>query len=483
MDFAVPMTAPRHGGGQFSMLVAAGLCAALMLLSGCSEAVIRQYTRLGKWAQPADSPTVLSGSPSADQAAFDSSEASLSEADWHILERIAPRHIWERIDDARRDYRARTGRAATRPARAATRPAAPRTPARPAARITKRPDGKLRIVYTLRHFGGSTATSTLDGGTQRRRINVKRVDLGPLVSLLTAQMAGKGTCAALPSRNAVVITCEESAREAALQLLADVDTPPRQVEIAARIFEVRHDFDFQYGARTILEHIAGDNTQRLASNFSTQGFLNSLSNPGLGDFAFQGSTMRLLQVFGNSGFMIDATFQALADTGLVKEVASPRMTVHAGRTGYMLAGQELPINSARFATDTIITEKTTYRPVGVQLYITPLTIAEDRVKLHVLTVVSSVAGFNPRMSLQGSDSVENLINPIFDSREAETSVTVPDGDTLVIGGLRMVRHITRERKVPGLGDIKWLEWLFKNQRSQRELSDLYFFVTPRIIQE
>jgi type II secretory pathway component GspD/PulD (secretin) len=87
------------------------------------------------------------------------------------------------------------------------------------------------------------------------------------------------------------------------------------------------------------------------------------------------------------------------------------------------------------------------------------------------------------MSLQGGDSIENLVNPIFNSREAETSVTVPDGDTLVIGGLRMVRHITRERKVPGLGDVKWLEWLFKNQRSQRQLSDLYFFVTPRIIQE
>ncbi len=463
-----------------------GLCVLLTMLAGCSESVIRQYTRLGKWTQPSDTPAVLSGSPKADTEAFASSQMLISEADWAILEKIAPRPIWQRIDDARESFRARkASRPATQPAgRAGLRPTKPRKPApAPEAIISKRDDGKLRIVYTLRHFGGSTATSTLDGGTQRRKINLTVVDLGPLVDLLNSQMEDKGTCTALPSENTLVITCEEAQKNNVLRLLGDVDRPARQVEIAARIFEIKHDFDFQFGARTILEHIAGDNTQRLASRFSTPAFLNSLSNAGLGDAAFQGSTLRLLQLFGDSGIQIDATFQALADTGLIKEVASPRMTVMAGRTGYMLAGQELPINSARYSTDTIITEKTTYRPVGVQLYITPHTIGTDRVKLHVLTVVSAVAGFNPRMSLQGSDSLQNLINPIFDSREAETSVIVPDGHTLVIGGLRMVRHITRERKVPGLGDIKFLEWLFKNHRSQRQINDLYFFITPHIIHD
>jgi len=74
-----------------------------------------------------------------------------------------------------------------------------------------------------------------------------------------------------------------------------------------------------------------------------------------------------------------------------------------------------------------------------------------------------------------------MVNPIFNSREAETSVIVPDGSTLVIGGLRMVRQISRERKIPGLGDIRFLEWLFKSHRSQRQMTDLFFFITPSII--
>jgi len=453
-----------------------------VVLPGCSESVIRQYTRLDRWTQPPDTPTVLSGTPKTDQAAFDASEETLSEADWKVLEQLAPRPIWERIHEARREYLARRGRTQTQPAR--TKRDKPTRPAIPTdVPITKLTNGRLRIYYVLRHFGGTIASSSYDGGTQRRKISRKPVDLGPLVALLNSQLSGKGECVALPSENALVITCDADAKDTALQLLADIDRPPRQVEISARIFEVDHDFDFQYGAHMLLEHLAGDAERSLASTFSTAAFLDSVTDTTLGDFAFQGSALRLMQVFGDSGLTLDATFQALVDTRLVREVASPRITVQVGRTGTMLAGQELPIQSARYTSDQILTEKTTYRPVGVQLYITPQTIALDRVKLHVLTVVSAVAGFEPRMSMDSQDSTQTLLNPTFDTREAETHVTVPDGDTLVIGGLRMVRHITQERKIPGLGDIKYLEWLFKNHRSQRHINDLYFFVTPHIIRQ
>ena len=52
---------------------------------------------------------------------------------------------------------------------------------------------------------------------------------------------------------------------------------------------------------------------------------------------------------------------------------------------------------------------------------------------------------------------------------------------LDVGRLRMIRMITREDKAPGLGDVPVPEWLFKNHRCQRQASDLYFFVTPRLI--
>jgi type II secretory pathway component GspD/PulD (secretin) len=74
-----------------------------------------------------------------------------------------------------------------------------------------------------------------------------------------------------------------------------------------------------------------------------------------------------------------------------------------------------------------------------------------------------------------------LVNPILDSREAETTVTIEDGSTLVFGGLRLIRTTSRESKIPGLGDLPGLGWLFKNHRSQKQQTDLYFFVTPTLL--
>jgi len=469
-------------------LVAAAVCGLVSALAGCSEAVINQYTRLGKWIKPADAPQVISASPATDQAAFDASEEALSEADWTILERIAPRPMWERIAEVRRRYQARTGKQGGAKPGATSRPAPLATAPRPKpksiaehVRITKLANAMLRIFCPLRYYGGPKATSRRDGGTERRKVTLTPADLGPLVELINKQLAGKAVCAALPNENTLVITCAEAAKDLVLGLLAEIDRPRPQVEIAARIFEVSHEFDFQFGAHSLLEHMTADNTQRLASTFSTRGFLDSLTNVAWGANAYQGSALRLLQVFGNSGWTVDVTFQALAETGLLKEVASPRMTVMVGQTGYMLAGQEMPILSARVSNDQLVTEKTSYKPIGIQLYVTPQIAGEDAVKMHVVSIVSAIAGFNPRMTMDQTEFLNIPVNPVLDSREAETSVTVRSGDTLVIGGLRMVRHVTRERKIPGLGDIEWLEWFFKKHRSQRQINDLYFFVTPRIV--
>jgi type II secretory pathway component GspD/PulD (secretin) len=102
-----------------------------------------------------------------------------------------------------------------------------------------------------------------------------------------------------------------------------------------------------------------------------------------------------------------------------------------------------------------------------------------------VSVVSSLSGFTPLPTLSGggggTDFSSLIVNPIIDSREAETAVTVEDGNTLVISGLRMVRQITRTDKIPGLGDIPVLGWMFKNQRTQQQQTDLYFFVTPTLL--
>ena len=471
----------RKGLSQVVHLFTPLVILLLLAFPGCAES-IREYVKISDWSPAADRPMVISGSPSSDADAFAAGTHGLDESDWRVLEGVAPRPAWERLFETRDRLLGTNAPGAPGPAPATPAPPIqPAAPRPPDAQITALPNGRIQIFYALRHYGGARVITAREGGTDRRKVTVTPPDLAPAVELVTLHLAGKGTVTPLPSQNALAITCEAALKDSLLQLLAGMDRPTNQVEISARIFEVSNDFDFQLGAQLLLSHISGDNSQGLATKFSAKDFVGAVVNPLTGSVPDPGGAVRLLNAFSSAGITLDATFQALAKSGLVRVVASPRLTVTAGQTAYMLAGQELPIQSAKISNDQFITEKITYKPIGVQLYITPQIISSNNVKLHVVTTVSAISGFAPTPTIDEYDLNPAIVNPILDSREAETYVTVADGHTLVIGGLRMVRTVTRESKVPGLGDLKFAEWLFKSHRTQKQVNDLYFFVTPRLI--
>lgn len=485
------------------------LCPAVLV--GCNGAQPQEPVATLQPEGSLNPPTIISGTPQRDLAAFNEADEQLSEAEWGQLEKWGPRPIWEKLNAAKRTRAAKPAAdesdgwvhrsaapvpaapapmpggmppgvdgppspAMLAPSRAET-PAPPLPEPEPEVETTVMPDGKLRLVWVLRGYGGSNVTTTRDGGTTRRTVAVAPPDLEPLVAAIKANVGPGGSVTPLPKENTLVVTCDPAMKATLLNLLSKLDVSPRQVEITARIFEVSHDFDFQQGTELVLNRLAADNSQALISTFSARRFLDSIA----GAAPAQGSVLKLMRTFADAGISADISFQLLSEAGLIKVVSSPRMTVAVGQTGYMLAGQELPIQSVNIVNNVLQTT-TTYKPVGVQLYITPQAISDRSVKLHAISIVSSVSGFAPLPSLDGSGGgARNLLNPVIDSREAETQVTVNDGDTLVISGLRMVRTATRENKTPGLGDLPVLGWMFKNHRTQKQLTDLYFFVTPTML--
>jgi Flp pilus assembly secretin CpaC len=472
------------------------LAAALFSLTACSSNKKTAQEAPPPQSLHASDPLVVSGKPEFDTFAFKRSDQELGTARYNKAEKLAPTPAWEYFGDKKRTS-VKSGELVGADSDATTRPggfshgsttqhAAPSTqPEKPLEDVDRAslpvtqvelPDGKMRLIWALQSYGGSVIASTRDPNTSRRTVAITPADLAPLVSVVTAHLGAAGTCVALPKENTLVITCDKNMKDSVMDLLAKVDVPARQVEITAKIFEVSQDFDFQQGANLLLNRIQTNGTQSAASTFNSQAF----NNAGATGAPFNGSVIKLMQVFQDAGLSLDASFQLLADNGLIRVVSAPRMTVAAGQTGYLLAGQELPIQSANFVNN-ILQTTTTYKPVGVQLYITPQAVGPDRVKLHTISIVSSVSGFSPLPTLTGQTAASSLINPIIDSREAETAVTIDDGSTLVISGLRMIRTTTRENKVPGLGDIPVLGWMFKNHRSQQQMTDLYFFVTPTLM--
>lgn len=519
----------------------AAACLAVALLAGCggrSKPVPATRLPVLDIAQPSGTmnpPVIISGNPRRDTAAYLDSNDDLTESDWAALETLGPRPVWEQLEQRRR----RAPRTATaiawepthsrqtlsglrphavilgpssRPATAPTTVPATATPttaphAAPGdapvggangatssatatpfdesslpLEVSELPDNRVRLIWVLRHYGGSGVKTSRDPNTSRRTVELSAPDLAPLVSVIVPCLGLGGTCTPLPRENTLIITCDRGQRANVVDLLARLDAPQRQVEIAAKIFEVSHDFDFQQGSELLLGRLAADGSQQLASTFSAKRFLDAMSTPAAAGQPVQGSVLRLVQTFSGAGITVDAAFQLLAEAGLIRVVSAPRMTVSVGQTGYMLAGQELPIQSANIVNNALQT-LTSYKPVGVQLYITPQSAGADRIKLHTISIVSAVSGFAPLPTMNGTDKPRMLLNPVIDSREAETAVTIGDRDTLVISGLRMMRTTTRESKIPGLGDLPVVGTLFKNHRSQQQLTDLYFFLTPTILDD
>lgn len=514
-------------GGRPALACAAVAAAACLFAAGCGGGPSSTPADGGhqiQLAQPhgaINRTTVIPGpARRRDDAADGESADHLDDSDWQALERMGPRPMWEAIENNRRranhppasnpTHHDPASRPAPGPKQALVLrpPGVPPTPAAPSTQpstqpatrpagpaptvdldesalpveVTELPDGRLRIIWVLRSFGGPGVKTARDPNTARRTVELSPPDLAPLVAVLTPHLGPGGSLTPLAKENTLVITCDKAARPSLVDLLARLDVPPRQVEITAKIFEVSHDFDFQQGSELLLNRLATDGGQQLASTFSAKRFLDAASAPAAAAAPVQGSVLKLMQTFADAGVSVDVSFQLLSEAGLIRVVSAPRMTVAVGQTGYMLAGQELPIQSANIVNNALQT-LTTYKPVGVQLYITPQSSGVDRIKLHTITIVSAVSGFAPLPTMDGNRSPRLLLNPVIDSREAETAVTIADGDTLVISGLRMARVTTREEKIPGLGDLPLVGNLFKNHRDQQQMTDLYFFLTPTILDD
>jgi len=118
----------------------------------------------------------------------------------------------------------------------------------------------------------------------------------------------------------------------------------------------------------------------------------------------------------------------------------------------------------------------TYTNLGVILNVTPRISANDYVNLRVVPEVSRVFD-TARKVVSGTVNEAD----IYDIRKIETRVMIPSGNTLVLGGL--VQDDVREKntKVPILGDIPVMGYLFRSDEKSRQKQNLLIFITPTIV--
>ncbi len=268
-------------------------------------------------------------------------------------------------------------------------------------------------------------------------------------------------------------------------VLRKLDVVPRQVLIEAIIAEIKLTDDLAFGLEYALS--VGGLGGLLGAEGSASGGVSVGDTPGTGSLnvansALVGAANRAMTIGsqGIFGFLTNrdeflVLMNALATDDKVNILSTPHVIAADNREANILIGEEVPIltsTSTSSLTDTARTiNSVQYRETGKILTILPQVNSAGLVNLEIRQEVSAV----------GSAEFGRTNSPSFVSREAETTVVVQDGESVVLGGI-IDDQVRRNRSgVPYLMDVPVLGRLFRVDSEKVERTELIILITPRVI--
>jgi pilus assembly protein CpaC len=179
-----------------------------------------------------------------------------------------------------------------------------------------------------------------------------------------------------------------------------------------------------------------------------------------------------LTIFNNR-YNIGTLIKALQEKGLFQSLAEPNLIASNGKEASFLAGGEYPYPVVQPGGNGNAVS-ITFKEFGVRLNFTPTVLSGDMISLKVRPEVSAL-DFSNAITLEG------FRIPALSTRRTETEVELQDGQTFAIAGLLNNTVTDTMRKIPGIGDIPILGWLFKSKALQKNQTELVVMITPTII--
>jgi pilus assembly protein CpaC len=167
---------------------------------------------------------------------------------------------------------------------------------------------------------------------------------------------------------------------------------------------------------------------------------------------------------------LGAVVKAMQSRGVFQSLAEPNLIALNGKEASFLAGGEFPYPVPTGLNQIAIH----FKEFGVRLKFTPTVLGGDLINLKLAPEVSSL-DFNNAVIIDG------FRVPALTSRRADTEIELRDGQTFAIAGLLNNTALSSMRKVPGLGDIPVLGYLFRSRAYQKDQTELVVMVTPQIL--
>jgi general secretion pathway protein D len=278
---------------------------------------------------------------------------------------------------------------------------------------------------------------------------------------------GKITITPDKATNSLVIMASPTDYQNLLQVIQKLDRRRRQVFVQVLLAEISLDKLRDLGLQWGVLGAASNGQASVIGQYDPQGaitsILTTLATSGLSNFV----TIPTSATAANFAVIL----QALQSNSAVNVLSTPTILTSDNKEAKIFVGQNVPlITSSSVVTGGIAQQSVERKDTGIILKITPQISEGEYVKLDISQEISSVT---PNKG-QATDLV-------LTKRTADTSVVVKDKDTVVIGGLIQDQDTVTENKVPFLGDIPGLGWLFKSTSKERTKTDLLIVLTPRII--
>ncbi len=345
------------------------------------------------------------------------------------------------------------------------------------------PEGKGRInVYYLKNASAEDISKLLSALVARLPVPPPGGAAQPVTTATILE--GAVNISADKSTNSLIIVASPGDFELMKDVIQRLDIRRRQVYVEAAIIEMSLSkmrdlgFEFQLPVKT----------DSLVDNATTVGAVGGTNFGNIGN-AIAGGPAALAQMNGLAVGAIKGTFtfkgqqflsigallHALQTDGDVNVLSTPNILTTDNQKAEIMVGQNVPFPTGQ--TQNAVTGTGSLfntierKDVGIKLTLTPQITSDDNVKLDVSQEISDVV----------ASSATNANGLITNKRSASTTVVVKDRQTMVIGGLIRDNVTSSTSKVPLLGDIPLLGWLFKSKTTSIEKTNLMIFITPYII--
>ncbi|MDM8523390.1 type II secretion system secretin GspD [Desulfococcaceae bacterium HSG8] len=343
------------------------------------------------------------------------------------------------------------------------------------------PKGKEKIhVYYLQYATAEELAEVLQSlsSKKKRRTTPKGKKEAPIVSEKTNITADKAT-------NSLIIMAEKDDYLVLEEIIRKLDIPRSMVYIECLIMEINVDKAFDLGTEWVaMAEATHDGTKGgYGGGFSgaggddyggIEGLVTTSAGVGLPSGFSMGIFSEAIKI-GNAIFPnLASIIKVYRKDKDVHILSTPQLLTTDNEEASIVVGKNVPyvtkMDQTSSGTDYSSYE---YKDVAITLKVTPQISKDRMIRLKIAQEISK---------LDQSAGTTLTDRPTTLTRKIDTTVVVEDKNTIAFGGLIDDSFSQTEYKIPCLGDMPGLGWLFKSMSKGREKTNLFFFLTPHVIQ-